>query len=137
MRGGALAWHRTDKSALADVAYWPNDFDPRGDDRWSFSTIRPAAEARRDAERILPPLVREGCAWLDAVTDLDGARARAEHFWSTQTGLYDQLPLALAFLRARTGAVDEARAMLDWWIETRRHEPLRAKLHALLEPASG
>jgi len=139
-KAGGLGWHRTDKSALADLAYDPVDFDPAWSRRWSISGLEGSAGVRRDAARVLPAAVQAARAWFEGAEDVHGARARAEWLDTADRpgrgfgpDNWVQQRLAYAFLLARTGAADEARVQLDRWIRRGEHEGLRGRLTDLLE----
>lgn len=140
-KGGGLGWHRTDKSSLGDLIYYPVDFEPDAQDDWSIFSLRGPEGVRRDVERVLPAAVRGALAWFEGVDDIPSARRRAEELARAErpagrSGInnYVQHRLAYAFLLARTGAEDEARAELDRWIAflPEERETLRSKLRELL-----
>jgi hypothetical protein len=78
VKGSALAWHRTDKSAALDLVYDPVDFDADWASRWAIQSLHGADGVRRDAERILPAALLKARAWLDGATELASVLERAE-----------------------------------------------------------
>jgi len=139
VKGNALAWHRTDKSAILDLAYDPIDFEPDAERRWGLGTMHGAKELRRDAERVLPMAIERALSWLADARELPSVLARAEWLRTTDRpgnrfGFENwvQQPLAYAFLLARTGDVEAGLRALDRWIVRNEHESLREKLVALL-----
>jgi hypothetical protein len=141
-KGKTLAWHRTDKSASADLMYDPFDFDADWE-RWAINSIYGPARVRTDAERVLPAAVRAALAWFDGVHDIPAALVRADELRTAERPAgrfrftnYVQQPIAYAFLLARTGSRDAALAELERGIEFHQLQHLREKLIALLDEPS-
>lgn len=139
VKGNALAWHRTEKSAMLDLVYDPVDFDAEWQRHWAMDSLHGPDGLRRDARRVLPLAVGKACAWLDGITDLTSALRRAEWLQTADRPgrrfafvNHVQQPLAYAFLLARGGSPDAARDVLDRWVAFNDVEHLRDELTALL-----
>jgi hypothetical protein len=140
LKGKTLAWHRTEKSALLDLVYDPNDFDPgwRQNNAVICALYGPD-RVRRDAERVLPGAIARALSMFEGVRDLSSVMAFANWLRTAERPAnrfgfenYTQQPIAYAFLLARTGDPDAAAQVLDRWITDLALEPLRAKLMKLL-----
>ncbi len=139
VKGRALAWHRTEKSASLDLVYDPVDFDAEWQRHWAIDSLHGPDDFRRDAQRILPLAVEKACAWLEGVTSLTSALERAEWLRTADRPgrrfvfvNHVQQPLAYAFLLARGGSPDAALDVLDRWIAFHGFEGIRDKMTALL-----
>ena len=139
VKGNALAWHRTEKSAILDLVYDPVDFDAEWQRHWAIDSLHGPSGFRRDAQRVLPLAVEKACAWLDDVTDITSALQRAEWLRTADRPgrrfaflNHVQQPLAYAFLLARGGSPEAALDALDGWLAFNDLERMRDKVTPLL-----
>jgi len=128
--GGRVCWHRTDKTARLDII-----IDPRGLPQPSF--LRGAAGLADALRRLLPEaMTRAVESWrrgatlqgmLDIIKDIRDQRTNAFYYDN-----YSQLPLAYAFLSAKTGDLKSADAELDRYaVRFSLDDEETAKLHQL------
>ena len=148
---GRIAWHRTAEQHRADLGVDPLD-DP---ERLPADRLMIRGMGRRDAvhrglKRSAAIAVDLAEAWFSRISDVASLIPlfeEAERQCNERFGFdnYVQHRLAFAFVLARTGDLDRARAELDRWcerhisvgfeLEASRRSSLRGELHALLDAA--
>ena len=112
--GGSVRWHRSDKTAMLDII-----IDNKNLMQASFYSGVPRLE--EDLQGLLPQAValangtwRRGATYhgmLDIIRDIRDTHSNCFGYYN-----YTQLPLAYAFLSAKTGDLLTAEAELDQYV---------------------
>jgi len=130
--GGALRWHRSDRTAMLDVI-----INPAGIVQPSFlyGARRLTDDLRELLAEIVPAIERTwlrgstDASMLEIIHDLKEHGGNCYHYEN-----YTQLPLAHAFLTAKIGDVGSARRLLQNYMSKRRDSlkedvPTRLRRH--------
>lgn len=135
--GSSVRWHRTNKSALFDLAVDARDRD------LDISLIRGERfVAEKSSTVVEAAIARADEFWrrVNSVEDVVGALEWLRSYVSNGgLGFYNyaQHPIALAFVLARTGDADGARRELDRFLEGRSAEdPVSLQLGRMLTRAT-
>lgn len=139
-----VRWHRTEKSALADLQIDP--LDTPGRYLASVLEVHGIGSARVVRRRIRHSArlsVRFARAWFSRISDVPSLlpvfeQARRRHVTRFAFDRYPQQPLALAFLLARLGDVQRAHREFDAWCRAQEDLPSAAedRLRELLRAGS-
>ena len=117
----ALRWHRTDRSARLDLRFDPLDYLYPGSsefNQWTIDSARGTRTARKDIRRITTMLSKQAEAFFAQVQgepDLLPAFQREAAREAVRFNFYNysQQPIAYAFILARLGDLDSAKAELE------------------------
>ena len=128
--GGRVRWHRTDKTAMLDVVLDPKDLH-------TPSYIHGPARLEEGLQRLLPEATarareswRRGATFHGMLELIRDIQDKHTNYFSYQN--YIQLPLAYAFLLAKTGDSEAAKTELDKYAHLHRlDEDEAAKLKKL------
>ena len=134
---GAVRWHRSDKTAMLDVIVNPK------------SLLQPCSlygttVLEDELQKLMPSAAaaaaetwRRGATYEGMIAIIRDIRDQKSNCHGYYT--YTQLPLAHAFLLAKTGALDAARSELDAYLakhDFRLTEEAPAKLKMLVDEAA-
>ena len=117
----ALRWHRTDRSARLDLRFDPLDYLHPGSSefrQWTIDSARGAKNARKDIRRITT-LVSKHAEGFFARVQSESDLLRSFEREATRKAVrfnfynYSQQPIAYAFILARIGKLDSAKAELE------------------------
>jgi len=138
---GALRWHRTVKSARADLRY--SGFGRNPLPGWSIVATQGEAELRRSAMVTRTEMLPRAMSLFESVRslrDLGGLFRLQErpNDWGWTLSMFPQVHLAYAFYLAKTGEEAKARQMMSDWTArnaTIDHEEVLNRLTELFEEA--
>ena len=137
--GDEVKWHRTARSAFLDLSYDPLDYTSNVHE-WAVSRFDRLDEVRERAKYVSSRAVADAITFWDRVRTLENAADlfrdwRARPYVRFGFENYVQAPLAFAFVLARLGQADEARAWLERCFRNHVRSEAKRKLRGLLRVA--